>query len=136
MNKPAPPGLSGAPARSSAQFVKFAFVGLAATGLHYTIYLTLVMGFGVKPGIAAAIGAAFGACVVYLLNRRYTFATQRAHRETIPRFVALSVFGALLNGAIVSWLSGMGLHFLLAQVVATILVLFINFVVSKKWIYR
>jgi len=137
MNKPAAPsGLPGAPTRNGAQFAKFAIVGLAATGLHYAIYLALVMGFDVKPGIAAAIGAAFGACVVYLLNRRYTFATQRAHRETIPRFVALSVLGAALNGAIVGWLSGLGLHFLLAQIVATILVLFINFVVSKKWIYR
>jgi len=137
MNKPAAPSwLSGARARSGAQFLKFAVVGLAATCLHYAIFLALVMLVDVAPGLAAAIGASFGACVVYLLNRRYTFATQRAHRETIPRFVALSIVGALLNGAIVGWLSGMGLHFLLSQVVATVLVLFINFVVSKTWIYR
>lgn len=137
MNKPAAPsGLSDVRPRGGAQFLKFAAVGATATCLHYTIYLVLVMQLGVKPGLAAAIGASFGACVVYLLNRRYTFATQRAHRETIPRFVALSVLGALLNGAIVGWLSGMGLHFLLAQVVATVFVLFINYFVSKKWIYR
>ena len=137
MNKPVPPSwLSGERARNGVQFLKFAFVGAAATGLHYAIFLSLVMLLEVAPGPAAFTGAAFGACVVYLLNRRYTFATQRAHRETIPRFVALSVLGALLNGAIVGWLSSDGLHFLLSQVVATVLVLFINFVVSKKWIYQ
>ncbi|WP_312513839.1 GtrA family protein [Massilia sp.] len=137
MNKPAAPSrLSGARARNGMQFLKFAFVGATATGLHYAIFLALVMFLDVAPGLAAAIGACFGACVVYILNRRYTFTTERSHKETIPRFVALSVLGAVLNGAIVGWLSGIGLHFLLSQVVATVLVLFINFVVSKKWIYR
>lgn len=137
MNKPAAPSrLSGVRARNGMQFLKFAFVGATATGLHYAIFLALVMFLDVAPGLAAAIGACFGACVVYTLNRRYTFTTQRSHKETIPRFVALSVLGAVLNGAIVGWLSGIGLHFLLSQMVATVLVLFINFVVSKKWIYR
>lgn len=137
MNKPtAPSWLSGERARSGVQFLKFAFVGGAATALHYAIFLALVMFADVAPGVAAAIGACFGACVVYTLNRRYTFTTQRSHGQMIPRFVALSVLGALLNGAIVGWLTNAGLHFLLSQVVATILVLFINFVVSKKWIYR
>jgi putative flippase GtrA len=137
MEKPiAPPGRAGAHARGGAQFLKFASVGAIATGLHYVIFLALVMLLGVAPGIAAFVGAAFGACVVYLLNRRYTFATQRGHGETLPRFILLSIVGAVLNGAIVGWLSRLGLYPLLAQMVATVIVLFINFVVSKKWIYR
>jgi putative flippase GtrA len=137
MNKPTVPyWLSAERTRGGVQFLKFAFVGGTATALHYAIFLALVMFGGVAPGLAAAIGTCFGACVVYTLNRRYTFTTQRSHGEMIPRFVALSVLGALLNGAIVTWLTGAGLHFLLSQVVATIFVLFINFGVSKKWIYR
>ncbi len=137
MNKPATPSwLSGMRTRGSMQFLKFAVVGATATCLHYAIFLSLVMFLGVAPGPAAAIGASFGACVVYTLNRRYTFDTERSHSQMIPRFIALSILGALLNGVIVGWLSGIGLHFLLSQVVATVLVLFINFFVSKKWIYR
>lgn len=123
-------------AAAGGQFVSFAVVGAAGTGVHYAILLALVTLFGVGPGVAAFAGAAVGACVVYLLNRRFTFNSTRQHRETFPRFAALAIFGALLNGGIVAVLSRIGLHFLLAQVVATIIVLFINFVVSKKWIYR
>lgn len=118
------------------QFLSFAVVGAAGTGVHYVLYLALVMLFGVGPGGAAFAGAVAGACVVYLLNRRFTFNTTRQHRETFPRFAALALFGALLNGAIVGALSRIGLHFLLAQIAATVIVLFINFVVSKKWIFR
>ena len=132
----APTWRSGERARSGLQFIKFAVVGGAGTGVHYVVFLTLVMLLDVTPGIAAFVGAAFGAVVVYLLNRRYTFTTQRSHGDTLPRFAALSILGAVLNGAIVGWLSKLGLNPLLAQIAATILVLFINFVVSKKWIYR
>lgn len=114
----------------------FAVVGLCGTMLHYCVFLGLVVLLEVQPGRSAFVGAAAGACVVYLLNRRYTFDSQRPHAETIPRFAALSILGAVLNGAIVGWLSMIGLHYLLAQMAATVLVLFVNFIVSKKWIFR
>ncbi|WP_296942727.1 GtrA family protein [uncultured Massilia sp.] len=118
------------------QFAKFAAVGGLGTGLHYLVLVVLVTLLHVAPGRAAFAGAAAGACLVYLLNRRYTFASDADHRRTLPRFVALAVAGALLNGLLVGLLSGAGLHFLLAQVVATAVVLVINFIVSKTWIFR
>jgi putative flippase GtrA len=44
--------------------------------------------------------------------------------------------GAVLNGVLVGLLSSAGLYFLLAQVLATGLILVINFIVSKLWIFR
>jgi len=119
-----------------AQFAKFALAGGLGTGLHYLVLIALVSGPGVAPGPAAFAGAAAGACLVYLLNRRYTFDSRQDHRRTLPRFVALAVAGALLNGLLVGLLSGAGLHFLLAQVVATAAILVLNFIVSKLWIFQ
>ncbi len=119
-----------------AQFAKFAVAGGLGTALHYLVLVVLVSLLGVAPGRAAFAGAAAGACLVYLLNRRYTFASRRDHRHTLPRFVALAVAGALLNGVLVGALSGAGLHYLLAQVAATAAVLVLNFIVSKTWIFR
>jgi putative flippase GtrA len=119
-----------------AQFTKFALAGGAGTGVQYLVLIALVAMFHLAPGRASLIGALAGAVVVYLLNRRFTFATQRGHGETLPRFAMMAIAGALLNGLLVGALSGAGLYFLLAQLVATVIVLVFNFIVSKLWIFR
>jgi putative flippase GtrA len=119
-----------------AQFAKFAVAGGLGTGLHYLVLVALVSLAGMPPGRAAFAGAAAGACLVYVLNHRYTFASGQGHAQALPRFAALAVAGALLNGMLVGLLSAAGLHFLLAQVIATAAILVINFIVSKLWIFR
>jgi len=118
------------------QMSKFALAGGAGTVVHYLILVALVDLCAVRAGMAAFVGAATGACIVYLLNRKFTFETSRRHRETFPRFVLMAMTGAVLNGGIVGTLSAAGLHFLFAQVAATVAVLMFNFIVSKLWIFR
>lgn len=118
------------------QISSFALAGGAGTFVHYLILVVLVNLCAVRAGIAAFVGAATGACIVYLLNHKFTFNTSRRHRETFPRFVLMAMTGAVLNGGIVGTLSAAGLHFLLAQVAATVAVLMFNFIVSKLWIFR
>jgi putative flippase GtrA len=114
---------------------RFALAGGAGTAVHYLVLLALVSLAGVWPGPAAFAGAAVGACVVYLLNRRYTFASSRSHAAALPRFALMAIAGAVLNGVLVGLLSAAGVYFLLAQVAATIVILGINFIVSKWWIF-
>jgi putative flippase GtrA len=54
----------------------------------------------------------------------------------LPRFAVMATVGAILNGMLVGLLSGAGMYFLLAQVMATGVILVINFIVSKLWIFR
>jgi putative flippase GtrA len=119
-----------------AQLTRFALAGGAGTAAHYLVLLALVSLAGVPPGRAAFAGAVVGACVVYLLNRRYTFASQRSHAATLPRFALMAIVGAVLNGVLVGLLSAAGMYFLLAQLLATAAILVINFIVSKLWIFR
>jgi putative flippase GtrA len=119
-----------------AQFTRFAMAGGAGTCVHYLVLIALVSLAGIAPGRAAFAGAAVGACVIYLLNRRYTFASSRSHAQALPRFALMAAAGAALNGALVGLLSGAGVYFLLAQVIATGAILVINFVLSKLWIFR
>ena len=120
----------------SAQFTKFAAAGGAGTALHYVILIVLVSRFHVPAAYAAFAAATAGACVVYLINQRYTFDSQRSHTQTLPRFALMAAVGAVLNGMVVGVLSVAGLYFLLAQMIATVVILVINFIVSKIWIFR
>ncbi len=117
------------------QFLRFAAAGALGTACHYLVLLALSAGAGIAPGPAAACGALVGAVVNYWLNRNLIFRSERRHAEALPRFAAMALFGALLNGLIVGALARLGLHFMAAQVCATLLVLVLNYVISKKWIF-
>jgi putative flippase GtrA len=118
------------------QFTKFLAVGGAGTVVHYLILIFQVSSMHIAPGPAAFAGAAAGAVVVYVLNYRITFASHAGHAHTLPRFVAVAVVAASLNGGLVGLLTKSGVHFLSAQVAATAIVLVFNFIVSKLWIFR
>lgn len=122
--------------KAGLQLIKFAIVGGTGTALHYLVLIALVALQHMKPGYAAGVGAVVGAIANYLLNRRFTFDTQRPHRETLPLFALMALVGALLNGFLVAQLTGVGVYFLVAQAIATVVILFINFIVSKTWIFR
>lgn len=117
------------------QFLRFAAAGALGTACHYLVLLALSAGAGIAPGPAATCGALVGAVVNYWLNRNLIFRSERRHAEALPRFAAMALFGALLNGLIVGALARLGLHFMAAQVCATLLVLVLNYVISKKWIF-
>lgn len=118
------------------QFTRFASAGAMGTTLHYGALIALVALLGLSPVIATTLGATLGALTNYWLNHRFTFRSTRRHTETLPRFMAMAAVGIVLNGFIVGTLADQGLHYLLAQIAATTIVLFTNYMVSRLWIFR
>jgi putative flippase GtrA len=135
-DNPAPRRVSSWFQKANSQFLRFAAAGAAGTLLHYLVLVVLVSMLGAAPGPAASAGAVAGACVNYWLNRRYTFQSTRRHSETVPLFIAMAALGAVLNGLIVAKLASVAMNFLLAQLFATMFILGLNFLISKKWIFQ
>lgn len=71
---------------SSSSFLRFAVVGLGNTLVGYAVILFLHYGLGAAPVASNIGGYAVGALLSYGLNRRFTFASQRAHLQALPRF--------------------------------------------------
>lgn len=117
-------------------FLRFASAGAIGTLGHYSLLIVLVSILGVAPSTSAACGATVGALINYWLTRTYVFYSTKNHRKTLPRFFAMAFFGILFNGFLVGSLTSAGMHYLAAQIIATIIVLFINFGVSKIWIFH
>lgn len=115
---------------------RFLGVGAAATAVHYGLMTGLVEMASWPPVLAAVAGFVAGAVVNYLLNRRYTFASRRAHREGAPRFVLMLIFACTLNAALVwALIHGFGWHYLVAQAVATGAVLVTNYLTLRYWVF-
>ena len=119
------------------QFFWYIVSGGVATAVHYAVLVALVELSGLPAAPAAALGTLCGACVSYLLNRRTTFRSSSArHGHAVPRFTAIVLVGAFLNGVLV-WL-GVNLldwHYLLAQALATVLVMGLTFRLNRLWTF-
>jgi len=118
------------------QLVRFAIAGAIATAAHYTVLISLVEIGHVPPVIATTLGYCVGIVVSYVLNRRYTFETKAPVASSFLKFGALYGVGMFLNGAIVATLIAWGAPYMLAQVVATGLVLIWNYLAARFVAFR
>jgi putative flippase GtrA len=135
---PPPPGLSGV----ARQFTSFFGVGLVAAVVHYGTLVGLVELGHADPVPATLAGYVGGGIVSYGLNRRYTYGSDRAHREATWRFALVAFVGFLLTWALMgffAWLAGprfsLWYVYLGAQLVTTGIVLFWSFVAHKVWTF-
>lgn len=119
------------------QFVKFSGVGTIGTAAHYLTLVSLVEGLQLHTVLASSAGALVGALVNYILNYHYTFRSDQAHLSALTKFLTIATIGFVLNGLLMSLLAiHLGMHYLLAQVITTALVLVWNFLGNRLWTFR
>lgn len=118
-------------------FVRYALVGAVGTLAHYLVLLGLVELGNVRPTLATTLGFATGAVVNYFLNFRFTFQSDRPHREALPRFLLVAAAGMLLNSGIVALgVDVLRLHYMIPQVCATGGVVLTTFLVNRVWTFQ
>ncbi len=118
------------------KFVLFVAVGGFCTGIQYLILVALVSIFHWQATVASTLGFVASAVVNYSLNYRITFKSTNPHLTALPRFMAISCIGLLLNGIVLqAGLTYTSVSYIWCQVVATIIVFFWNFVGNLKWSY-
>jgi putative flippase GtrA len=115
------------------RFLQYAAVGAVATAAHYAILVGLVEAGLLAPQRAAALGAWVGAQVAFAGNAAFTFRGAGASVLSWLRFQVTAVVGAGLSFALVALGVGAGLHYLLAQIVATLINLLVTFEINRRW---
>ena len=118
------------------QFLVFALVGAVGTLAHYAVLLTLVECFRQPAVMATACGALVGALLNFVLNHRLTFASQEKYRRTILRFMLIAALSLVLNALLLQLLlHWTGWDYRIAQLIVTLLVLVLNYVLSALWAF-
>ena len=115
------------------RFLQYAAVGAVATAAHYAILVGLVEAGVLAPQRAAALGAWVGAQVAFAGNAAFTFRGAGATPGSWLRFQITALIGAGLSFALVAGGVRIGLHYLLAQVVATLINLVVTFEINRRW---
>lgn len=118
------------------QFARFLAVGAVATGCQYLILLGLVRAFQFDATLASCAGFIASACLNYALNYSVTFKSSRAHLQAFPAFAAIAGVGLLLNAGIMALLTRHAhVHYLAAQVCATVSILLWSFIANRTWTF-
>ncbi len=117
-------------------FSRYTLVGAFATAVHYAVLVACVEGAGLAAWLGSGIGAIVGAQVAYAGNRWFTFAHRGEVGTSWPRFMATAMLGALLGMAIVALGVRLGVHYLVAQVLATLTGLVLTFAINRAWTFR
>ncbi len=119
------------------QFFRFAAVGAIGTLVHYVALFGLVETGISGVVVATSCGFVLGAFTNYFLNYHFTFGSQKQHRETLPKFLFVASLGFPINSGIVAFYTTViPLHYLVAQLIATGVVLLWNFIVNRWWTFR
>lgn len=118
------------------QLVRFCGVGLVAAVIHYGLVIVLVEALAVPAVPAALLGFVAGGIASYLLNRRFTFASERPHGAAAPRFALVAGGGFIITGAAMHVLVvRLGAHYLAAQVATTLVVMVWTFSLNRLWTF-
>lgn len=118
------------------RIVRYGMVGAVGTLAQYAILVGAVSMHLAPPVTASMIGAVVGAIINYILNAKYTF-NHTGHAQALPKFALIAIVGALMNGALMKIMTGhLALNYLVAQVLATIMVLGLTYSANSLWTFR
>ena len=115
------------------RFLRYAGVGAVATAVHYAILAGCVEAALLAPPLAAALGAWVGAQVAFAGNVRFTFAGAPLTFAAWLRFQIVAVLAAVISFGVVAAGVGIGLHYLLAQAIATLVALVVGYELNRRW---
>lgn len=86
---------------------------------------------------ASAIGHAAGAICGYTLNAYVTFGIPEKQLQAFGKYAALALVNNAINTSLISALVSISnWHYLVSQIMVTILVVLSNFYICKRWIYE
>jgi len=102
--------------------------------VQYLVLLCLVRSGLLGPVSASSLGAIAGALVNYALNYRFTFNSGESHARVAPKFFLVALLGFAVNGlAMTAMVHGVGLNYMVAQVIASAAVLLMSYTANAVW---
>lgn len=118
------------------ELLRFLLVGALCTALQYLLLVAGVELLAMDAVLASAAGFVASAVLNYLFNRRFTWASRAPHGVAVRRFATVVAIGLALNVLGMRLLHGyLHWHYVLAQVLTTVVTLSWNFTGHRRWTF-
>ena len=118
------------------RFFRYTLVGAIATAVHYGLLAIAVELLNWPAYLGSGFGAVVGAQVAFFGNRGFTFGHAGDLAPAWLKFQGTALFGAVVGMVVVGAGVALGLHYLAAQVLATLLSLLLTFAINRAWTFR
>lgn len=115
------------------EFLKFALVGIVTFFIDYSTLFILTEYSGLNYLMSSAISFSISVLINYVLCLLFVFDGARNGWKQIALFVLSSIIGLCIN-QICMWLlvAKLAIYYMVAKILATIAVMFWNYVAKKK----
>ena len=125
------------PTRHRRSLPMYVGAGGVATASHYAVTIAAVEGLSVEPIAATVMGFLTGSAIKYWLNYSAAFRSSAPHAHAMPRFAVALAAMLGLNTLIFALLErGLGMHYLLAQLLTTVLLIPPGYLIHRQWVFR
>ena len=123
--------------REISKFIKFGIVGILNTLINWTIFAILNF-LGMYYIISNIIAYVIATINSYIWNSKWVFKYKgEDKKETTGKFILLNLFGLSLNTVILYlFVDLMRFNKLIALVITTIIVMIINYILNKVWVFN
>ncbi len=116
-------------------FIGFVTAGGTATVINYGIFIALYW-VGLPYLLASAIGYASGIAVSFVINRTLVFRSRGGSGTEAVRYAVVYLFALLAQLALLASLVLLGLGPLLANAIALVIVVILNFFAIRNFVFR
>lgn len=115
---------------------KYAVVGLIGTSTHFSLLYFFVEALYWDPVLASVSAFPPVVFLSYILNRNWTFKSDKEHQIALPKYLAVSLV-SLANNSILMYtlVSLLDIWYLTAQLCSIAIIPVINFVLKKYWAF-
>jgi putative flippase GtrA len=116
-------------------------VGVASVVIQWGLLALFVESSLLKPVLASFVSYLVSSIFNYFANYYLTFSSQKNHLQSMTRYFTVVAISLGLNTFLFYWLMqlftfyGIEQFYLVAQSMVTVLMVMINFVVIRKWVY-
>ena len=115
----------------------YSVVGCSATAVEWILFFILNQKFGLPYAPATVIATIFSGFTNWAVGRFLMFRSTGSAPKEIGKIYLASLIGMCYNlGLMWVMVDGLGLHAMLAKVIATLLVFFWNYTISTRVIYK
>lgn len=109
--------------------------GFICVAVHYSIMNFMIL-VGSNPLLASSVGFVFGAIMRFLLAYYHVFTPESTIPDALPKFIIALVFQGCLNLLLLNLFLFLGLTVWVSQIIATIVMTVLNFIVYKIWVFK
>jgi len=128
-----------APPKAIVQFISFGMIGVLNTAVDIAVYWLLLQ-FSVAYVLANIVAYAAGMLNSYVWNRAITFRTKKKEKHSraiVVRFVIWNLLTLCLSSLLITLLiEGLEWSKLWSKLAATALIVVVQFIGTKKWVFR